>query len=50
MEKKHFKSQKQAYSWLSGKMNLPQDLTHFGMFTIEQCQEAIRHCRELEEK
>lgn len=29
-----------AYAWLSKAMNLPQDQTHFGYFTIEQCRAA----------
>jgi hypothetical protein len=43
----HFKNQKDAYHWLSEKMNLPKDLTHFGMFTNEQCLNAIKYCNEL---
>ena len=45
--KKLFRSQQEAYDWLSQKMNLPLAHTHFGMFTIEQCIEAIRHCDDL---
>jgi len=41
-EKTHFKRQKDAYRWLSGKMNLPFSLTHFGMFDAVQCREAIQ--------
>lgn len=44
---KFFKSQRQAYLWLSEKMELPIALTHFGMFTVEQCKTAIEHCKEL---
>ncbi|MCZ2100086.1 MAG: DUF3268 family zinc-finger domain-containing protein [Chitinophagales bacterium] len=43
----HFESQKAAYDWLSAKMQLPLEFTHFGMFTDEQCMEAIRYCREI---
>lgn len=46
-DKKHFKSQKAAYRWLSKKMKLPTELTHFGMFTEEQCAEAIYCCNEF---
>ena len=46
-EHKIFKSQKEAYIWLSEKMKLPLGFTHFGMFTIEQCKEAIEFCEEL---
>lgn len=45
--KVHFKNQRDAYKWLSEKMNLPIDLTHFGMFTNEQCLEAIKYCNEI---
>lgn len=45
--KTHFKTQKKAYRWLSEKMNLPQDYTYFGMFTPEQCKQAIKFCNEL---
>lgn len=44
---KFFESQQRAYDWLSEKMNLPLRLTHFGMFTIEQCKQAIELCEEL---
>jgi hypothetical protein len=45
--KTHFKNQKEAYNWLSKRMNIPLEFTHFGMFTIEQCKEAIQHCINL---
>lgn len=47
--KSNFKSQKEAYDWLSEVMNLPLELTHFGMFNNEQCQEAINHCTNLKQ-
>ncbi len=45
--KSHFKNQKEAYNWLSKQMNLPLEFTHFGMFTTDQCQEAINYCQEI---
>lgn len=45
--KQHFKNQKEAYFWLSEKMNLPFKYTHFGMFSNEQCLQAIEACEEL---
>lgn len=45
--KTHFKNQSEAYEWLSKKMNLPLELTHFGMFTNEQCITAIKYCDQL---
>lgn len=46
-QQKILPNQPAAYAWLAEKMNLHIDLTHFGMFTIEQCQEAIGYCHEL---
>jgi len=46
-EKIHFQKQQAAYDWLFQKMNLPLELTHFGMFTKEQCQQVIGFCEEL---
>lgn len=46
-DKTHFNSQKAAYKWLSEKMNLPIEITHFGMFTNEQCADAIEYCHKL---
>lgn len=43
----HFKNQNEAYKWLSEKMNISLNYTHFGMFTIEQCKQAIKYCHEL---
>lgn len=45
-EKRAFESQQAAYEWLSQQMNLPLKYTHFGMFTIEQCQQAIFLCEQ----
>lgn len=49
-ENKLFKSQKEAYQWLSKKMELPIEVTHFGMFTNEQCMQAIHFCDEIQTK
>lgn len=46
-EKIAFNSQADAYDWLSEKMKLPLQYTHFGMFTEEQCEKAIAFCKEL---
>lgn len=46
-EHKLFSSQNDAYKWLSEIMEIPQEYTHFGMFTMEQCMEAIEHCKQL---
>ncbi len=42
-----FNTRQAAYDWLAKKMNLPVKYTHFGMFTVAQCQEAIGVCEEL---
>lgn len=36
-----FSSQHAAYMWLSKKLCIPLKQTHFGMFDIEQCKDAI---------
>jgi hypothetical protein len=46
-ENNYFKNKTAAYRWLSEKMNLPFKYTHFGMFTIEQCNAAIKFCEEI---
>lgn len=45
--KTQFKTQKDAYQWLSEKMELPLEYTHLGMFTNEQCIAAINFCNQL---
>ena len=47
---KIFSNQQKAYRWLSKQMNIPLQETHFGMFTIEQCKEAISKCKEYKQK
>ena len=34
-------SRSQAYSWLSAKMELPQELTHIAMFDVSQCKRVV---------
>ena len=46
-ERKIFKSRKKAYEWLSKEMNLSIEFTHFGMFSVAQCIEAIKKCKGL---
>jgi hypothetical protein len=36
------------YRNLAKWLKLPQDETHIGMFTIEQCREAYRFCLAVE--
>ena len=43
-------SQSVAYSWLAKSMNLDIEKTHFGMFTVDQCKKAIKHCSNLKNK
>lgn len=45
-EFKFFKSQQEAYDWLSQEMEIAPKYTHFGMFTNEQCEKAIFICEE----
>jgi len=44
---KYFSSRPKAYKWLSKKMKIDIDKTHFGMFDINQCEEAIHYCKAL---
>lgn len=37
-----FNSRDHAYAWLSRKMRLSMDLTHFAMFNNEQCIQSIQ--------
>lgn len=36
------KARKKAYAWLAGEMGISQEDCHFGYFTTEQLQQAIR--------
>jgi|GEM_PF-4440116 len=36
-----------AYLWLSKKMKIPVDDTHFGMFDFDQCRRALVFIREF---
>ena len=36
-----FNSRDKAYTWLSKKMRLSKDLTHFAMFNNEQCIQSM---------
>lgn len=49
-ENKIFSTPQEAYEWLSNAMQLDLKYTHFGMFTIEQCQCAISLCCNLKTK
>ena len=37
-----------AYKWLSKKMGLPEEKTHIGGFEMDQCQQVIDICRQIE--
>ena len=39
-------SRKQAYSWLSEKLEIPVEYTHIGYFNIETCKRVITICSE----
>jgi hypothetical protein len=39
------KARNKAYAMLSKKMNLPPELTHIGMFDVEQCKKVIEICQ-----
>ncbi len=42
---KFFKSRSKAYTWLAKKIDI--SITHFGMFTEEQCEEVAKCCYKL---
>lgn len=41
-ENKIFNTRDQAYTWLSKKMKISKDLTHFAMFNDDQCIQCIK--------
>lgn len=47
---KHGYSRGYLYKGLAKHMGLPQEKTHIGMFTLEQCREAYRFCLAVERK
>jgi hypothetical protein len=49
-ENKYFANQQEAYKWLSNSMQLDLEYTHFGMFSIEQCQSAILFCKNFKKE
>lgn len=36
----------QAYKWLSLQLETPSEITHIGMFSVEQCEEVVRICKQ----
>ena len=34
-----------AYTWLAEQMKLPRELTHVGMFDVEQCKQVVELCK-----
>lgn len=34
-----------AYGWLAKRMGLPMELTHIGMFDVDQCKKVIQICQ-----
>ena len=37
-------SRREAYAWLSAKMNIPIAACHIGMFTPDQCRQVVSIC------
>lgn len=37
----------EAYKWLAKKMGISTKICHFGFFSIEQCDEVVRHAENL---
>ncbi len=45
-----FTRRPEAYGWLRVQMKLSRKECHFGMFSAEQCKEALAHIRKLKKK
>ena len=43
---KEKRTRRWAYEWLAGEMGLSKDVTHIGMFNVEQCKQVIQICKE----
>ena len=39
-------TRKNAYRWLASCMGMTADECHFGLFNVEQCEQARRHCEQ----
>lgn len=42
------KKRKEAYKWLSEKLNITFSECHIGMFDVDTCKKAIKVCNELQ--
>lgn len=38
-------ARKSAYKWLSEQLNVPVELCHIGMFTVERCNKTVEICK-----
>ncbi len=45
--KNNYMSRKEAYTWLSEKLNLPSEYVHIGFFGIETCQKVGKVSQDL---
>ena len=43
-------SRREAYAWLSAKMNIPIAACHIGMFTPDQCRQVVSICEQERSK
>lgn len=43
-------SRNEAYAWLAGKLGLPREKTHIGMFDKQQCCDTMAACDEWKVK
>ena len=43
---KNTKNREKAYIWLSKQMGMTRATCHIGMFSVDQCRQAIRICKE----
>lgn len=46
VSQKYGMTKHETYAWLAGRLRLPVDCCHFGIFTKDFCREAIRVLKE----
>lgn len=42
-----FKTRKDAYRWLAGKLGMPVDQCHIGYFSVPRCEQVVEICNQL---
>lgn len=39
------RSRSEAYKWLAGKLGIPEEECHIGMFDVHRCRQAVAVCQ-----